>query len=89
MRKIVFASVIVAAVGAVVACGASSSPTLKDDDGTTTKSAKCGDNKLDPGEECDADKGCYSNCTCIDKTVDCPAPNAKAAARIVMNRLMT
>lgn len=77
MRKIVFASLIVGAVGAVVACGASSTPTLKDDDDTTnTRSARCGDNKLDPGEECDSDTGCYSNCTCIDKTKDCPAPNA-------------
>jgi cysteine-rich repeat protein len=59
-----------ALVVVLVACG-----------GSNKKSATCGDGKIDPGEECDGEPNCTSQCTwtCSDPTMDCTPVECEVA----------
>jgi hypothetical protein len=69
MRAIILSVAVVVGVGIVVAC---SSGTSSSSGSSGTVEPGCGNNQLDPGEECDQADNCYNNCTCINKASNCP-----------------
>jgi hypothetical protein len=78
MRTILASIVAVSTIAAVFACSSGATDTSSSSGGM--KEPGCGNDQLDPGEECDSASNCYANCTCIDKTKNCPGKTSGSSS---------